>query len=230
MNNIAIIPARSGSKGLTDKNIKLLNGKPLLVYSIEAALKSGEFLKVHVSTDSELYADIAREYGADIPFLRPEELATDEAGTWDVVRYVIKEYEKIGQNFDTIALLQPTSPLRKAEDIKAAYRIYEEKGANSVMSLCEMEHTPLWSNVLPQNHSMKNFILPQNDIRRQDLPVYYRQNGAIYIESVDLILNNGDLYGDNSYAYVMEQERSIDIDTMTDFEYVEFLLQKKVRK
>lgn len=227
MKNIAIIPARSGSKGLKDKNIRLLNGKPLLAYSIEAAFASGMFDRIHVSTDSEVYADIARKYGADVPFLRPEELSTDKTGSWDVVRYIIREYQKQGENFDTIALLQPTSPLRDAEDIKAAYCIYEEKKANSVMSLCEMEHTPLWSNVLPENHSMKNFIMPQNDIRRQDLPVYYRHNGAIYIESVDLILNDGDLYGDNSYAYIMECSRSIDIDTIMDFEYAEFLMQKE---
>ena len=226
MKNIAIIPARSGTKSLKDKNIKMLNGKPLLEYSIRAAVDSGMFAQVHVSTDSEVYANIARERGADVPFLRPEELATDDADSWDVVRYVLKEYQKMEQYFDTVALLQPTSPFRNALDIIAAYQIYEQNRANSVISLCEMEHTPLWSNVLPENHSMKDFISAKNDVRRQDLPVYYRQNGAIYVVNVQLILNYGNLYGEDSYAYIMDQKRSVDIDTVDDFEYAEFLLEK----
>lgn len=224
MNNIAIIPARSGSKGLIDKNIKLLNGKPLLYYTIEAAIKSNLFSCVHVSTDSQLYAEIAEQYGADVPFLRNESLASDEADTWDVVRFVIKAYEEIGRAFDTIAILQPTSPLRDKTDIIEAYNFYIENNANSVISVCEMEHSPLWSNVLSMNRSMENFIMPENNKRRQDLPVYYRENGAIYIQDKELVLNYGNVYGKNSYAYIMSKEKSIDIDCSLDFKIAEIIM------
>ena len=115
MKSIAIIPARSGSKGLIDKNIRLLCGKPMLAYSIEAAEKSEIFDVVHVSTDSEQYAEIAKNYGADVPFLRGEELSNDTANTWDVVRYVLKKYKELGKYFDVVMVLQPTSPLRTKE-------------------------------------------------------------------------------------------------------------------
>ena len=112
MKNIAIIPARAGSKGLPDKNIKLLNGKPLLQYSVEAALGSGCFDKVMVSTDSEKYAEIAREAGAEVPFLRSAYTSTDKASSWDMVEEVLDGYERLGWTFDTFCLLQPTSPMR----------------------------------------------------------------------------------------------------------------------
>ena len=129
MRSIAIIPARSGSKGLPDKNIKPLNGKPLLAYSIEAALASGLFDTVHVSTDSERYADIARQYGADEPFLRSAETSSDTASSEDAIREVLRRYEEMGQRFDAFMLLQPTSPLRTADDIRAAFGVMEEKQA-----------------------------------------------------------------------------------------------------
>ena len=230
MHNLAIIPARSGTKGLKDKNIKQLDGKPLLAYTIEAALDSGMFAEIHVSTDSNDYAEVAKEYGAKVPFLRPVELATDESDTSQTVRYVIKTYKSLGWKFDTIALLQPTSPLRRATHIKEAYNLYIKNNANSVMSVCEVEHSPLWSNVLPENFSLKDFILPENDLRRQDLPTYYRQNGAIYIEDVDLIINRGNLLGDASYAYIMDKRSSIDIDDDIDFAIAELLLKNTVTK
>ena len=117
MKNIAIIPARSGSKGLKDKNIRLLNGKPLLAYSVEAALESEQFDEVMVSTDSEKYAEIAKEWGANVPFLRSAELSSDTATSKDVILDVLKRYAESGQVFDTFSLLQPTSPLRTAENI-----------------------------------------------------------------------------------------------------------------
>lgn len=217
MKNIAVIPARSGSKGLKNKNIKLLNGKPLLVYSIEAALKSELFDCVHVSTDSEQYADIAREYGANVPFLREEELATDSAGTWDVLRRVVEQYKELGKTFDTVCLLQPTSPLRDGEDIQKAYQIYRKKEADSVISVCEAEHSPLLCNVLDEEGSMQGFINMNKIGRRQELSKYYRLNGAIYIQRIELLMKKQDLYGERSYAYVMEKLHSVDIDDAFDF-------------
>ena len=127
MKNIAIITARSGSKGLKDKNIKELNGKPLMAYTIEAALESKQFETVMVSTDSEEYAKIARKYGAEVPFLRSEKTSSDEAGSWDVILEVLENYAELGKMYDTVCLLQPTSPLRKVDDIINSYKILEEK-------------------------------------------------------------------------------------------------------
>ena len=135
MRNIAIIIARSGSKGLKNKNIRLLKGKPLMAYTIEAALKSKCFDKVMVSTDSKKYADIAREYGAEVPFLRSKETAKDSTSPWDVVKEVLDQYKLMGEEFDTFALLQPTSPLRDHKDIRNAYKEFDEKKANAVVSM-----------------------------------------------------------------------------------------------
>ena len=138
MRNIAVIAARSGSKGLKDKNIKLLNGKPLMAYSIEAAKMSGCFDCIHVSTDSEEYARIAKEYGAEVPFLRDEELASDSADCWDAVRAVLHKYEQRGKYFERVMLLQPTSPLRNAEDIQNSFSLMRQKKSEAVIGVCEM--------------------------------------------------------------------------------------------
>lgn len=217
MKNIAIIPARSGSKGLRDKNIKLLDGKPLMAYTIEAAKASGQFDVIHVSTDSERYAEIAGNYGADVPFLRDQDLAGDTANTWDVLRAVLRKYEDLEKKFDMVTLLQPTSPLRDAEDIKGACELFEKKNADSVVSVCMTEHSPLLCNTLDGNLSMKDFIDMEKVGRRQGLPDYYRLNGAIYIQKVPLMMEGATLYGDKSYAYVMKKEKSVDIDDAFDF-------------
>lgn len=226
MKRIAVIPARSGSKGLKDKNIKDLCGKPLLAYSVEVALKTQQFDTIHVSTDSEYYAEIAREYGADVPFLRDEKTASDTASTWEAMKYVLEEYEKRGKHFEVLTVLQPTSPLRSKEDLLEALRFFKEKQANMVSSVCEMEHSPLWSNTLPQSLSMENFedekvaYLP-----RQNLPTYYRENGAIYIVKTDHLFREGNIYKNGSYAYIMDSMRSIDIDNELDFIMAETLLK-----
>lgn len=225
MRIIAIIPARSGSKGLKDKNIKHLKGKPLLAYSIEAAKQSGIFDRIHVSTDSERYATIAREYGADVPFLRNAETSTDSATTWDAVRYVLDQYEKRGECFDVIVVLQPTSPLRTSIDIQGAYQLFIDKQANMISTVCEMDHSPLWSNTLPEDLSMENFedeeiaYLP-----RQSLPTYYRENGAIYILKTEHLYKAKHLYKDGCFAYIMERSHSLDIDTEMDFRIASIFL------
>lgn len=225
MKSIAVIPARSGSKGLKDKNIKLLNGKPLIWYSIQAAISSGCFDEVMVSTDSEKYAKIARECGASVPFLRSDEMSTDKASSWGTVQEVLDNYKDLGKEFDTVMLLQPTSPLRTSEDIKNAFAILEEKNADSVVGVCEMDHSPLWSNVLPENRCLDGFIRPEvkESSGRQSLPIYYRINGAIYLTKVTEALGTN-LYSDSGYAYIMEQAKSIDIDTELDFKMAEFLI------
>ncbi len=231
MKNLAIIPARSGSKGLKDKNIKDLNGVPLLAYSIIAAKESGLFEEIMVSTDSEEYAKIARDYGACVPFLRTEENSTDKASSWDVVKEVVKQYENMGERFDTITLLQPTSPLREAIDIQNGYALFREKNAKAVVAVTEMDHSPLWSNTLPENRSMKGFVREEVKNRpRQELDSYYRINGALYIVSRQLLDQIETLYGEGTYALVMEQRKSIDIDTEMDFAIAEVIQRKRNEK
>lgn len=224
MSSIAIIPARSGSKGLPDKNIKLLNGKPLMAYAIEAAIDSNIFDEVMVSTDSLKYAEIAENYGAVVPFMRSTESASDIASSWDVVEEALLEYEKEGKIFDDFCLLQPTSPLRTTEDIQNAYRIFNEKGAMAVVSVCECEHSPLWCNTLNGNMELKGFIDPQSYLRRQELKRFYRINGAIYIVNRKEFQKNQFIYREGSFAYIMSQNRSIDIDSFLDFKIAETLI------
>ena len=227
MKNIAIIPARSGSKGLKDKNIKDLCGKPLIAYSIEAASRSGQFDEVMVSTDSEQYAETARKYGAEVPFLRSAATAGDMASSWDMVEEVLQGLERIGREFDTFCLLQPTSPLRTSDDISAAYELYHTKNATAVVSLCELEHPLSWCGVLEENGSLEGFIKRDQGKQRQTQKKYYRLNGAIYIVSIPEFRRDAFLYRENAYAYIMPRDRSVDIDTESDFRFAEFLMRQQ---
>lgn len=222
---LGIITARSGSKGIKDKNIKEMNGKPLIAYTIEVANKSRIFNKVLVSTDSEKYADISRKYGAEVPFLRSEELSSDTATTNDVIMEVLEKLEKMGEKYDSFIVLQPTSPLRTVEDLKGAYELYQNNKANSVVSVCEMEHSPLWSNTLPKDNCMDNFLKEGNNKIRQKLDKYYRINGAIYMCNVEYFKKYKNFYKEKSYAYIMSREHSIDIDEEIDFQIAEYLLK-----
>lgn len=223
-NILAIIPARSGSKGLKDKNIKDLCGKPMMAYTIEAAVASGIFDTIHVSTDSERYAQIAMQYGADVPFLRDVNYATDKSSSWDVVDYVLEEYRKLGKQFTMIALLQPTTPLRTEENIKGAYEVFLRNNANAVVSVCEVDHPPLWTDVLPKDGNMKGFVAKKyREVPRQQMPVYYRVNGAIYLMKTEMLTDILNLYDQNCYAYVMDKNHSIDIDDEYDFRLAEYM-------
>ena len=225
MANIAIITARSGSKGLKDKNIRVLLGKPLLAYSITAAIESDCFDTVMVSTDSEEYAGIAKKYGAEVPFLRSEETSSDYASSWDVVEEVLVGYHKLGKDYETFMLLQPTSPLRSSDDIINAYKLFSEKEANSIVSVCKADHSPLQYGVLPDDFSMVDFINSQvKGKRRQDIRDYYRINGAIYLSKVKFFKETRDIYRKKCYAYIMDRKHSIDIDDEFDFELAEALL------
>ena len=227
MNNIAIITARSGSKGVKDKNIKMLNGKPLMAYTIEAAIKSGVFEEVMVSTDSEAYAGIAREYGAKVPFLRSDETSSDTAGSWDVIMEVLTQYDIRGKRFETLCLLQPTSPLRRAADIIGAYSFFDQKNADAVSSVCECEHPAEYMMTLDSDRSLESYRKNVIVCPRQNLPQYYRLNGAIYIRRIDyldkIVINDK-----REYAYVMSINNSVDIDTDDDFKYAEWLMQRKL--
>ena len=241
MKNIAIITARSGSKGLPHKNIKLLAGKPLIAWSIEAALESGMFDTVMVSTDSEEYARIAREYGAEVPFLRSEANSQDNSSSWSVVEEVINNYRNLGREFDTFMLLQPTSPLRTGEDIRGAYAMLDEKKGNAIIGMCECEFNPLYARLLGSNSSygMESITVRQafekefglegkgKYLRRQALPTFHRANGSMYLVRVERFEADPNHYvsDENCYAYIMPQENSIDVDTELDFVIAEAVLK-----
>lgn len=222
---LAVIPARSGSKRLPDKNIKPLCGKPLLAWSIESALDSKYIDEVVVSTDSELYADIARKYGANVPFLRPENLSLDTTTTFEVLEHCIRFYkEALGKEFNYIVLLQPTSPLRQAWHINEACEKVLARNVNSLISVCKCEHPPVWSNTLPDDEDMSEFIPSSvQGVRSQDLPQYYRLNGAIFIAKTDVLLSTKNFLTSKTIAYKMDNIYSSDIDSLLDFEFANFL-------
>ncbi|CUU48164.1 cytidylyltransferase domain-containing protein [Clostridium beijerinckii] len=223
---LAIIPARSGSKGIKDKNIKNLNGKPLMAYTIEEAIKSKVFEEVIVSTDSEKYKKIAEEYGAWVPFLRDKKLAEDTSTTIDVIEDVLLKLKNIKKEYDALMILQPTSPLRDEYDIRGAFKLFCEKKANSVVSMCECDYAPQLTKRLNDEMKLDGFLSNINKIRRQDLGNFYRLNGAIYLMKIQYFLKYKYIYQENSYAFIMDKRKSIDIDDLDDFEYTEFLMQK----
>ncbi len=220
---LAIIPARGGSKRLPRKNVLDLEGKPLIAWSIEAGLKSKYIDKVIVTSDDDEILDIAKKFGSNF-IKRPNELASDTATTFDALKHTINNVEE----YEYIILLQPTSPLRTQKHIDEAIELLGTKKADAVMSVCEMDHSPLWSNTLPDNGSMESFL--KNEVlhkRSQDLPTYYRVNGAIYIcKTHTLLKEKGFFIHNNIFAYVMDRKSSVDIDEEIDFKFAEQILQK----
>lgn len=227
LNILAIIPARGGSKRLPGKNILLLKNKPLIAWTIEAALNSKYKLDVIVSTDDQAISDIAKQFGAEVPFIRPEEISDDNSTSIDVVKHTLSFLkEKDNRKYDFIILLQPTSPLRNNVDIDLAIDLLIDKEADSIISMCECEHSPLWTNTLPSDNSLDNFQREELlNKRAQDLPIYYRFNGAIYISKVDrLFKEKRFFFNTKSYSYIMPSVRSIDIDNVIDFKLAEAIM------
>lgn len=230
MKVLAVIPARAGSKRLPNKNILELEGKPLIAWSIEAAKMSKYVTDIVVSTDGSKIAEVARDFGASVPFFRPEELSSDTASSVDAVKHCIEFYKnQLDKSYDYVLLLQPTSPFRLADDIDKAVELLRLKQADAVVSMCECEHSPLWANRLPEDASLDDFDKEEfKGLRSQDLPKYYRYNGAIYLTSVKRFLEEKSFnFKTKSYAYIMPQERSVDIDTALDFKLAELLLRER---
>ena len=221
---LAVITARGGSKRLANKNILDLDGKPLIVWSIDEANKSKYIDKIIVTTDSKEISEISKVAGAEVPFLRPSLLASDNADTFSVLKHSIEFYKGLN---DYVILLQPTSPLRTVFHIDSAIELLNEK-TKAVVSVSEVDHSPLWSNTLPENMSMKDFIRKSvKNIRSQDLPKYYRLNGAVYISEINYFYLEEGFLGPRSKAFLMSQLSSIDIDTELDFNMCEFIINKK---
>lgn len=226
MNIVAIIPARGGSKGLIRKNVLPLNGKPLIAYSIEAALKLKEVKRVIVSTDDQEIADIAKKYGAEVPFLRPESLASDTATTIDVLKHTIEFLkEEEGYSTDHVLLLQPTSPLRSEKHAKEALNLYLENQC-PVVSVCLADTHPYLMRVKQGDYLLPFMEQPdQKATRRQDLPEVYELNGAIYFTDHHHLMNESAIYKDKVIPYVMDKRSSVDIDDEIDFKLAEVLLK-----
>jgi CMP-N,N'-diacetyllegionaminic acid synthase len=220
---LAIIPARGKSKRLPKKNVLDLAGKPLIAWSIQAGLESRYIDKVIVTSDDEEILYIAKQYGVNI-IKRPSILASDTASTFDTIKHTIDNSDQ----FDFIVLLQPTSPLRNATHIDEAIELLMAKNAAAIISVCETNHSPLWSNTLTEDRDMTNFISDAiKNKRSQDLKKYYRLNGAIYICRTDRLLKEKTfMLKNNIFAYIMEQNTSIDIDNKIDFLLAQEILKE----
>jgi len=231
MKVLGLIPARGGSKGVSRKNIRLLLGKPMLAYTIEAAKNAGRLTRVILSTEDEEIAEVGLKYGVDVPFMRPAELARDTTPTLPVIQHAIESLEAIGEVYDAICLLQPTNPLRRAEDIDNCIELFEETGADSVISIRQVPHeyNPKW--VYWKNADGKMVLTTGETApisRRQDLPPAFHREGSVYVTRKTVLFEAGNLYGTDVHGYEIEPEHSVNIDTLEDWNEVERRLQERL--
>ncbi|WP_320171771.1 acylneuraminate cytidylyltransferase family protein [Maridesulfovibrio sp.] len=227
---IAIIPARGGSKGLPGKNIRPLQGKPLIGWTVEAALAARHIDKIILSTDDDEIAGIAAKFGASVPFMRPAELASDTAIADDAYIYTVNRLNsEFGYDINELCILQPTSPLRLPEHIDGAIELFHAKKAEAVIGVCELPHPIEWVKGMDENGVLtsinKEFDEASND-NRQGVSPKYLPNGAVFVLSFEKLLTR-DFYGPKTYGYKMERRYSADIDSIDDFEYAEFMLNKR---
>lgn len=229
MKILCIIPARGGSKGIPKKNIIDVCGKPLIAYTIEPALevlKQGYIDKVIVSTDSEEIAEVAKSYGAEVPFLRPESISGDKAKSVEFMEHALLHYEAKGIRYDAVLLLQPTSPLRDASDLIKALKMYKESTNDSLISSYEEEYiNDLVIYKLDKDGKTSIPVSPLHNkgVRRQDHGSTYVRNGCIYISSANLI-KNGFVIGEQPLMYIMDKNKSVNVDTVEDLELLRKLL------
>ena len=223
---LAIIPARGGSKRLPNKNILELSGKPLIVWTIDAAKRSKRIDRIVVSTDDGDIAETAINAGVDVPFIRPTHLAEDHTSTYEVVAHTLTQLRNYGDQFEYLLLLQPTSPLRTAEHIDGATDLLISKNADAVISVTEANHLNEWSGEIPESLCLEKFFHGKTEKRSQELPKQFRINGAIYLVDVSKLLAYKTFFlPKNIIAYRMKREASIDIDTQLDFQLAEFLIK-----
>jgi CMP-N-acetylneuraminic acid synthetase len=229
---LGVIPARGGSKSVPRKNIALLHGKPVIAYTIAAAQQSQHLTHYLVSSEDAEIIAIAKEYGAPVPFIRPTELATDDAPTLPVVQHAIREMEaKNNITYDCIVLLQPTTPLRLPEDIDLAIEKLISSSADSVISVCDVGayHPARMRQIVNDRLIELPIREPKEMLRRQDLPPVYIRNGAIYAVKRDVVMCHNSMVGEISRPYIMPEERSVNIDSKLDFILAEILLSGKSR-
>ncbi len=223
---LALIPARGGSKGIKNKNIIDLNGRPLISYTIEAAIKSKYVDDVIVTTDSESIARVAQKHGAEVPFMRPKELAADTSKTIDAVIHAVRTLSESGRKYDTLLLLQPTQPLRTCEDIDGAIELFFARKMMGVVSVSLVDDHPLLIRSIDKNGKLTSLLNCTSTCRRQDMSEFYRVNGCIYINSI-YELSDQTSFNDNPIGYIMKRSHSIDIDEMKDLYLAEYYIQNK---
>lgn len=223
-NVLAVIPARGGSKGIPHKNIKLLDGKPLIAYSIDVARALLPDEQICVSTDDPEIIGVVEDYGLPVPFVRPAELASDTATTNDVLLHAVRFYENAGKKYDTLLLLQPTSPLRTARQVEEALALYHA-GLDMVVSV-KRSHA---ATVLCRENEAEylELVFNKSARRRQELPEFYEYNGAIYVIGVGSLKEKGLSGFERIKKYVMDERTSVDIDTRTDWLLAEACLNEK---
>lgn len=227
MKILVIIPARGGSKGIPHKNIKPLDGKPLIHYTIDEAREIVGDEDICVSTDDPEIIKCVEDYGLKVPFVRPEELATDTAGTYEVLLHAINFYEKHGRHYDVVLLLQNTSPFRKAEQIKEALKLYSPD-VDMVVSVKECAANPYYCVFEEDNNGYLHVCKGDGNIfRRQDAPKVYEYNGAIYIMNAKTLKSTHMHKMQKRVKYVMDDLSSFDLDTMWDWEMAESIINQK---
>ena len=229
MDVIAVITARGGSKGIPGKNLRAAGGKPLIAWTIEAALQSRMLSGVILSTDDAAIAGTGREWGAEVPFIRPAELAQDHSDHISVMAHALDWLKTAKQTTpDYVMLLQPTSPLRTTEDIDTAIHIAQERNADAVVSVCEADKHPYLCKSITEDGTLTDFV--SADIvylRRQDLPPAYALNGAIYLNRPEVLLRERTFTPPGTCAYIMPPERSLDVDTPWDLHVVDLILRDR---
>lgn len=229
---LAVIPARGGSKGIPKKNIKEMNGKPLIAYTIEAANKAiavGALSRCIVSTDSAEIAEVSRRCGGDVPFMRPDYLGGDTIKSVDVILHALSYMEEQGEEFDAVITLQPTSPMRTAEDLIGGIQLYDSNDADSAIAVYEDVKANGFNyyRMGENNIGLAEHKEHNTGIRRQEMKPMYVRNGALYISSVNLLKERHLIIGDIPLLYVMPKNRSTDVDSIEDFEYIEFLMKTR---
>lgn len=231
MRILGTICARGGSKGVKNKNIRKLAGKPLIAHTIEYFKKWGKADRIVCSTDSEKIAKIAKKYGAEIPFIRPKELARDDSPKLHVLHHMVKFCEKQdGKKYDIIVDLDPTAPLRKQIYLKEAFKKFLDSNANNLYSVCKARKNPYFNMVELDEKGYAHLCKKSSVIRRQDANVVYEMNASIYIYKRDFLLNTNTPQSDKTIIYEMPELASIDIDNEIDFLFIEYLLKKGVFK
>jgi len=229
MNILCTICARGGSKGVKNKNIKLIHGKPLIAYTVEQAKKSALFKHIVISTDSDEIANIAKKYGAEVFFKRSNEMASDTAGKLDVIKDAFKRSEDYyDEKYDYLIDLDVTAPLRNVDDIINSFQQFLANNNDNLITAMPSRRSPYF-NLVEQDKNGKVYLsktLDNKIVRRQDAPKSYDMNASIYIWKRDVILNKNNLFLERTGLYIMPEERSIDIDTELDYKFVEFLMKE----
>lgn len=222
---LAIIPARGGSKGVLRKNIREVGGKPLIAWTIEEAKKSKYIDRLILSSENNEIIQVAKEWGCEVPFIRPAELAQDDTpGIEPVIHAIVTLKEK----YDYVVLLQPTSPLRKVEDIDGCIKLCVSRSAKSCVSVTEPDKSPYWMYTLDKEGKMLPVLGADKEfLRRQDLPKVYSLNGAVYVSECDWLLKHKSLITGETLAYKMAKEDSVDIDTEMDLKLFELLIASR---